>query len=260
MKVGFITDIHEDVRRLDQAIGILQSRCEKIVCLGDTVGYTVPYYGFLKSRNAHECVELVKKKCYTTVLGNHDLAALTRAPKHEAGIAYPKNWQRMNLRERARFAKANGMYSYENDLPSLLQNKDVIFLGTLPEFRVERFGGLKVLLSHYAYPDLSGSLDCEVDGSRAAARHLKFLKHNDCSLGISGHDHTEGLEVISENRVRKARFGSKVKISGLSWAKCPCVANGTVANGVAVLDTDSMEMVSIPLGTKRHPLPAWRLK
>ena len=57
MRLGVLASIHEDVIRLEQAVDVLrQTGCETILCLGDIVGYSVPYYGFLKSRDAHRAV------------------------------------------------------------------------------------------------------------------------------------------------------------------------------------------------------------
>ena len=79
MKLGFISDIHEDIKRLEQALAILEShKCDRIICLGDIVGYSVPYYGFLWSRNAPEVIKLIKKKCDIVIAGNHDLFAIKK--------------------------------------------------------------------------------------------------------------------------------------------------------------------------------------
>ena len=98
MKIGFVSDIHEDINSLKEALRILDfQKCDKIVCLGDIVGYSVPFYGFLSSRNASEVIELLKKKCDIIVAGNHDLFAIRKLPKYKAGFKYPKNWYTLIL-------------------------------------------------------------------------------------------------------------------------------------------------------------------
>ena len=44
MKIGIISDIHEDIKRLKEALAILhKQKCDQIVCLRDFVGYSVQY-------------------------------------------------------------------------------------------------------------------------------------------------------------------------------------------------------------------------
>ena len=259
MKIGFISDIHEDALRLKEAIGILEGSCNKIVCLGDIVGYSVPYYGFLASRNAHECVQIVKDHCDIAVIGNHDLAAIGKLPEHRAGIIYPRNFYKIGLLERVGLARKFGVWGYENDLPALMDKEDIRFLRNLPEQHVEKFDSIRVLISHYGYPDFVGNLTKGMVGPEDVASHLGYLSKNNCEVGISGHDHIEGMMIYNKN-AGKVGFNIRAKIPENSWISCPCVANGTFANGVAVLDTEKLEMTTIPLKTRRHSKPAWRLR
>ncbi len=260
MKIGFISDIHEDEIRLKQAIGILESCCDKIVCLGDIIGYSVPFFGFLKSRDAHGCVQLVKEHCDIAVAGNHDLAAIGKLPAHVGGIHYPMDYYRMEPLRRAALAKKLGVYSYENDLPAVVSKEDVRFLRGLPEYTVERFDGIPVLISHYAYPDITGCRDQDIIDPKGAMPQIGFQMKNRCGFGISGHDHVEGLRIFDNKKVRNIRFGVSAKITCNDWISCPCVANGTFANGIAILDTDRLEMTAIALKTKRHAKQSWRLR
>ncbi|MBU6431667.1 metallophosphoesterase family protein, partial [Patescibacteria group bacterium] len=150
MKLGFISDIHEDIKRLEQALKILKShKCDKIICLGDIVGYSVPYYGFLWSRNAPEVIKLVKKNCDLVVVGNHDLFAIKKLPKNKAGFKYPKDWYALDYWKRKTLSKDKvWLYEY-NELPSLLTKADEKFIDRLPEYIVGNFDGVKILLSHY---------------------------------------------------------------------------------------------------------------
>ena len=260
MKIGFISDIHEDELRLRESIRILESNCDRIVCLGDIIGYTVPYYGFLKSRNAHGCVQLVKEHCDIAVVGNHDLAAIGKLPRHDSDVRYPKDFYKFDLPKRTRLAKKFGIWPYENDLPAVIDKGDVRFLRRLPEYRVERLDGIRVLISHYGYPDLVGNLAKDIINPKDAVGQIEFQIKNKCTFGISGHDHSEGIRIFDKKQVRLIKFGSRVKIRENSWINCPCVANGTFANGVAVLDTEKTGITAIPLKTKRHFKPAWRMR
>jgi predicted phosphodiesterase len=77
MRLGFITDIHEDVKNLEKALSILSDqKCDVLICLGDIVGFTIPFYRYIETRNAEECVRLVKENASVVVTGNHDLFAI----------------------------------------------------------------------------------------------------------------------------------------------------------------------------------------
>lgn len=260
MKIGFISDIHEDIKSLKQALSILESKkCDKIICLGDIVGYSVPFYGFLSSRNAPEVVDLIKKKCDIVVAGNHDLFAIRKLPQYKAGFKYPKNWYNLDYWKRKALAK-DKLWLYEHsELPALLRKKDVEFINKLPEFFVGNFNGVKILLSHYAYPDLVGTTKFEPRTVKDVNEHLKFMKKLGCNLGISGHYHQEGIMKFTNNNVKNFTF-EKIKIDRDSptWFHIPSIARGTFANGITIFDTKSFEVESIALKSKKHLAPEWR--
>ena len=260
MKIGFISDIHEDIKRLKEAFTILEKeKCSKIVCLGDFTGYSVPYYGFLWSRNAHEVIELLKEKCELTVVGNHDLFSIKKLPKYKTGFIYPANWYSLDYQTRQKLAKGK-VYLYEyNELPALLTKEDKKFIIKLPEYVVKKYGDKKIIFSHYAFPDLTGTTTFEPKTTKDVKKHFAFMKKNSCSLSISGHDHKEGMMIFTEKEVREIPFNKKVKITDEpTWLHGPSVVNGSFANGVLCLDTDKMEIVAIPLKTKKHIAPEWR--
>ena len=67
---GVLADIHGNREALAAAIAALERfRVDKIVCLGDVVGYNA---------DPDECVELVRARCAITIAGNHDLIGLGR--------------------------------------------------------------------------------------------------------------------------------------------------------------------------------------
>lgn len=68
MRQALISDIHGNLEALNAVMAdIATQKVERVVCLGDVVGY---------GPNPCECLDLVISKCAFTILGNHDQAAL----------------------------------------------------------------------------------------------------------------------------------------------------------------------------------------
>lgn len=113
MKVVLVADIHANLEALisvDKEIKKIKP--EKVVCLGDIVGY---------GASPNECVEFVKEKGWGGVIGNHDYAV---ASDKELSFFNPFArkallWTRGVLKEEYK--------SFLNDLPFL--HKESLFLG-----------------------------------------------------------------------------------------------------------------------------------
>jgi len=260
MKIGFVSDIHEDITRLKEAFAILhKQKCEQIVCLGDFTGYCIPFYGFLKSRNAHEVIEIIKKNCELTVAGNHDLFAIRKLPENKAGFPYPENWYSLDYQTRQKLSKDKVWLYEHNELSALLTKEDKKFVGKLPEYIIKKYADKKILFSHYAFPDFVGTTTFEPKTAKDVKKHFAFMKKHRCSLSISGHDHKEGMMIFTEKEVREIPFNKKIKLTDTpTWLHGPSVCNGTFANGVLCLDTDKMEITAIPLKTEKHKVPDWK--
>jgi predicted phosphodiesterase len=68
MRYAFISDIHANLEALEAVLDDTETEhIDEIICLGDIVGY---------GANPNECVDLIKKMCPVTLLGNHDAAAV----------------------------------------------------------------------------------------------------------------------------------------------------------------------------------------
>ena len=67
MRQALISDIHGNLDALTAVMADIQlQKIERIVCLGDIVGY---------GPNPCQCLDIVMQKCSLTILGNHDQAA-----------------------------------------------------------------------------------------------------------------------------------------------------------------------------------------
>lgn len=75
MRLAIISDIHSNLEALNRAFELIDAeRVDEIVCLGDTVGY---------GANPNECLDLVRARCSTVLLGNHDAAAIDLAVSNQ---------------------------------------------------------------------------------------------------------------------------------------------------------------------------------
>jgi len=255
MKLGIITDVHEDILSLVKAIDVLEQRgCDEIICLGDVTGFNVLSYKHLHVRNAHECLEVLKRNCSEIILGNHDLHHIRKLPTYSNGFAYPEDWYELDFDEKRKLGEGKVFLYDDYELPPLLRREDEAFLASLPEYIVKSFDGINILFSHFAYPDFTGSRSFYPKLLEEAIPHLQFIGRNQCTIGITGHFHYPGFARCYEDKWERLNFGTYKLENRLQWLYGPCIARfyqkngGPVANGVMILDISLMEIEVIPLG------------
>lgn len=68
MRYGIFGDIHSNIEALDAVLAALEKESvDKLICLGDIVGY---------GANPRECLDRIRSNEIVTIAGNHDLAAI----------------------------------------------------------------------------------------------------------------------------------------------------------------------------------------
>lgn len=248
MKIGFISDIHEDILSLERALKLLSNeKCDSVICLGDIVGFTLPFYRYIESRNAEESVRLVMENCSKVVVGNHDLYAIKKVPNYQSGFDYGDNWYQLDYEIRAAKSR-NRIWLYEdNEIKSFLSDTSKEFLDSLCEVEILEFGDSRILLSHFCYPDFSGSAIFFPGEVFHLEKHFQFMNEKKCGISISGHGHPEGVIMVTEERFESLKFGQNKLNDGVQWIVVPCVARTTRENGILILDTSCMEFRSISL-------------
>ena len=68
MRIAVFSDIHSNLQALHKALSFIEgAEVHEIYCLGDIVGY---------GGNPNECVDIIRQRAATVVIGNHDVAAV----------------------------------------------------------------------------------------------------------------------------------------------------------------------------------------
>lgn len=248
MRLAIITDIHEDLTSLQSALrSIDNSRCDKIVCLGDVSGYSIPYYDYLETRNAHECLKLVRENCEIIILGNHDIHAAKIIPKNCSFFDYPEDWYGLNYHERHRQANDTLWLHEENDLNPLYKDEDIEFLNSLPEYTVLDIGGFNVLFTHYFFPNISGLKKEFYTYKDEYERHFSFMKKLDCTISFSGHAHVRGFTFATERKFRQYRYKKMNLKPGYISIGLPPITSLNKRNGFCIFDTNEMSIQVVKL-------------
>ena len=248
MRIAIITDIHEDIESLRSVFGkISRHQCDDVVCLGDISGYSIPYYSYLKTRNAHECLALIRKNCKHIILGNHDMHAARIIPKNCDFFNYPENWYELDYHQRKKLVNNKLWMHEENDLNPLYKDEDIRFLKTLPEYKVITAGNQKILLSHYFYPNLSGVKKDFYTYRDELNRHFDFMSSLGCSISFAGHIHARGTFLAGEKKIRVySRRKLLLNCSPVVVGVLPVTSN-VKRNGFCIFDSanESLEIVRI---------------
>jgi len=86
VRTAIISDIHANLEALRVVLDhIEQQKCDRIICLGDILGY---------GPNPVECVDLVAEKCEWSLMGNHDFGALYEPTNFNQAAEQAAYWTR----------------------------------------------------------------------------------------------------------------------------------------------------------------------
>ncbi|MCD4698272.1 MAG: metallophosphoesterase [Bacteroidales bacterium] len=227
MKFGIIGDIHEDILSLKTALKCIEKAgCSEIICFGDIIGFSLPNFGHFDTRDASECISAVKQNCKYVVAGNHDLFPVRKIPKFDTGFNYPENWYDMEYLERKALAGEEVWLNEENELNPLISKSEKEYLRALPEYLVIKAKEFDLVVSHFLFPDLSGSHKQYYEAFGPIEPHLDFIDSNNALIGFSGHKHIEGFFNATNREKNYNTFGTYKVIKELQWIVGPCIVNG----------------------------------
>ena len=248
MKIGIITDIHENVLMLREAFKMaVIHKCDEIACLGDIVGFDRRFYRHDNKRSAKECVNMVKSSCRWIVAGNHDMFAAARFPEYSNGFEFPESWFSLTAGER-KSAACGQVWCYEGDVPNDLDENDIHFLKTLPEYLVVSDIGFPALFSHYIFPDLTGSTTRYIERNSQLSDVWNFMEINKVLISFSGHSHNHFpgfayrkeiafLKALNTNPNSSIKLGDEMVVIVL-----PPLAGESGRTGFSIIDSVNMRL------------------
>jgi len=241
MRIGILSDIHEDYQSLRKALLIFErSGVDELACLGDIVGFNTQSYSYIDRRSPAKCIAAVRENCSIVVIGNHDLFALRKTPNHNAGFEFSNDWYSLDYEERKQRGNNQVWLYEETELSAMLSKKDYTYLMSLSEKAILETVNTKALFTHYLYPDLTGSKAKFIHESEDTNAHLEFMISNDMLLSFAGHGHIEGVLSISQKEISQLGFSTFILNSFPQAIITPAVAEGKKKNGIVVFDSEEM--------------------
>jgi predicted phosphodiesterase len=239
MRYAIIADIHEDIVNLRLALKKIEKQhCNEVICLGDISGFSAIHCNHFDTRNARECLRILRENCKIIIAGNHDLHAIKKVPAISPDFCFPENWYDMDFEERV--ASSNGkVWLYDNDeLNPLYSKADIEFLKMLPEFHILGDKQLNILLSHYIYPNLTGAGCAFYANPNEMEQHASFLTEKNCFASFAGHRHYSGLFIASNNHIIKKSYSRRYTLKKNDCILVPPVSESQIGNGFCIFDSE----------------------
>lgn len=209
MKMAIIADVHSNLPALDAVIArIRDARPDLVVCAGDIVGY---------GAFPNECCDVVHELAEHTILGNHDVSALSRDtsfmnPYAATALVWTadrlneksRNWLR-SLKEVAGFAISGLRFSMHHG--SVESYTEYIYEEEASESMLASAGCDVLLLGHTHVPYIKrfktgiilnpGSVGQPRDGDPRASHAILDSETMNCRIVRTAYDVDKAAEAIS---------------------------------------------------------------
>lgn len=171
MRTAVVSDIHGNAEALRAVLSDIADRgIEKIVCLGDIVGY---------GPDPLECVDLVREKCAWALMGNHDFGVLYEPTNFNPSAEASAFWTR-------------SVFDSEPDAAKRASRYD--FLGRLRVRAVENLlGDSTPVLAVHASPRRPVNEYIFPDDANDQPDKLEAIFERVDRVAIVGHTHVPGV-------------------------------------------------------------------
>lgn len=238
MRIAIVSDVHEDVVSLKKVLRRID-RCgyDRLVCLGDISGFSLPFYKYGKTRDASACLSLLRGRGALIVPGNHDYSAAQRVPVCVGSHRLPKNWYQMTFEQQVELTEGK-IWLHKDDLEPGYSDEEIAYLRSLPEFEVMDVGEYRVLFSHYAYPNLAGFEKGFYAWEADFKEHFKFMDENNCGVSFTGHAHSRGFYLVRPQSFRHYSYRSVYLKDEPLCVGIPPVTSHRIRRGFCMLDSE----------------------
>jgi predicted phosphodiesterase len=225
VRLAILSDIHEDYESLLKIVEKAKARgFDKLICLGDISGFSLPYYTYEKSRNASACLALLREKCDIIIPGNHDLHAAGKNPELPEELKGQETWP------------------HQQDLDPGYSEADISFLATLPFYEILPTPAGNILFSHYVYPNLSGFVKGFYYEAKEFQEHFAFMLEHKCSLCFTGHAHPRGFYKVRPKGFKQYRYRG-IKITSFpAVIGIPAATRHENRSSFCIFDTNSLRL------------------
>ena len=214
MRIAIVSDIHGNLEALERvSADIAGQGCDRIICLGDTVGY---------GPNPRECVDLVSKMD-ACILGNHDYGALIDPEGFSATAEQAIFWTRRELEGGPDPEHTRKRLAFLAALPRVLRDDKLCFV----------HGSIRNPLNEYVFPE-------DIYNQRKMERIFSLVE-KDC---FQGHTHipgvfTEDLNFLTPEELNfEYQLGTQKHLVNVGSVGQP--RNGVPESSYVILDADKI--------------------
>ena len=258
MKIGLVSDIHEDLYSFQRALAVLQQEgCEAIYCLGDLLHRETGSL-FARLDSATEVVKLVKQHCDATVVGNHDLEMIHRLPiETPPSFEVPADFFSLDPHEQQRLRMQTihpkGLWFIgKPTLPINVSEEQCAWLATRAEVIVADVEAWRLAFMHSFKPNTTGFCVVYAD-PQTLTQQMQWQREKSIQVTFSGHGHELGLKIFVDGdaKFHRVPFEEVIAIDPQrrTWLSIPAVlgAQSKTCNGVAMFDTTRGTAIALPL-------------
>ncbi len=182
VRTAIVSDIHGNLEALQAVVADIRNQgCERIVCLGDVVGY---------GPNPCECLDIITT-VDACVLGNHDYGALIDPEGFSAAAEQAIFWTRRQLENPFNAADSKRRLDFLAKLPRTICEGNVLFV----------HGSVRNPLNEYVFPE-------DVFNRRKMEKLFSMIQ----GYTFQGHTHAPGIFSVNMQFQRPDEFGYKTEL------------------------------------------------
>jgi predicted phosphodiesterase len=182
LRLAIVSDIHGNLEAAERVLAdIAAQNCDRIICLGDIVGY---------GPNPRECLDLVRKMD-ACILGNHDYGALIDPEGFSAAAEQAIFWTRRQLETGPNPGETRARLAFLGALPRIHREDNLLFV----------HGSVRNPLNEYVFPE-------DVQNRRKMEKLFSMFQ----GYCFQGHTHVPGVFTSEMNFVRPEESEGKIQL------------------------------------------------